>query len=658
MIRPLDFVVLQAAAPPAATAAYAQDAGGQVVRFGADGAAQPATANGPAGTATVERFGLVVRYLAGMTELVVTGAELRVSGRRVDQPPAGTAHGTAADSVTLTGPGGTLRRIEISGLAAVPPGGNDTIGLAATRGGTAGWRWRRDEDGVHLERATGGDRLRLLVRAQAASGAFGPPQVAVPPYAMPGNQAGMYGPVLAGGTLALDEPATGSARLDLDPPVAAGTVRLMLGLNEGDPADDLPHQVKPVPWTATDVRGTWSAAPTGVRLTATAAPAPGAILLAEFRGELADGVDVDVAPAARSLLAAAYPAAGGGDLRLEIAATSTTPGELVASGLRVDAYYRYDAVAAGPREVALLGAPMTVELPLPAGPAPGSLTLTVDGTFGAGVLLTASDRDRPAPRDGVRLAGPVQACRRLAVGVPERGRPLIRVGLFGRAAPSAAQPATELLFTLHADAGGRVGPPLGPPVSLRVGADRGAWYRTDLPAPVDAGRVEAVWVAVQATAGVFWWYAADPAGTPTDTRLSTDAGATWADTDRQVLTQVHYASERAEPSPLRLLAPAGLVAADLLDLPAARSRIETTAAAAVRRAPRDAGEPAGLTGLPARTREAASAAFRLEGIRPLAGPALARLAGATALPLTFGCDRDVTVRVEAAELTYDPWGDR
>jgi hypothetical protein len=337
---------------------------------------------------------------------------------------------------------------------------------------------------------------------------------------MPDNPAGLYGPVLTGASLRLDDPSSGTATLTLDPPVAAPDVEVFLGANPDKGAHGgLPNEAVGLGWSASVV-GVWASAPHDVTLTA------GSVTVAQLAGELAETItEIDLTPAARAVLGEALAAGGtSDDLVLRLAATSTTAGELAGGHIRIDARYRH--VAVGPDGVALEmeGSPATAPLELPPGLVPAQLTMTVDGKFGPARLVTAADDPDPATREGTLVTGPTRIARRVTLAGIERNRPLARVGLL-----CSADRPTELLVELCADVQGRPGARIGDPVALAVepdGAPR--WQRTPMPER-SADGAEAVWVVVRASAGSARWYGpasppdAEPASS-SDTRLWRDHG--------------------------------------------------------------------------------------------------------------------------------------
>lgn len=638
VVAPYEYVLLQAFAPrrPFVVALVADDA---VVRYDDDGQVVA-----PSDDGNVEDIAFTVPRLPGMSAIVVDRASLTVLGRRREQVPVTASATSSAESRTLSGPGGALARLEIRDLMVSDPG--DGVALPATTGTVAGYRWRDDDGTVVVSRSlqSSDRRLHLLFSAD------GPPFAAVPHYDMPDNAAGLYGPVLAGAELQVDHPTSGALTVVFDPPVPCDQVRVLLATNDETHAHaGLPHEAEPVRWTAASVTAVWAAAPSAVSLAATTGAA-GPIPVADFPGEVpAAETPVDFTPAARSLLADAYAAddAAAEDLELRIAATSASAGELAARQLTLSTHYRFDSVGPDGLAVSLQGRPQTVDLPLPPSLVPQQVTVTVDGRFGPGVLLTASDGDGPGRRSGVRLSADVRAARRLPLSDAERLRPLLRATLL----LDADVPA-EVLVEVAADRDGRLGPPLADPVAITVAPGAGPrWLAATLPAVVVAA--PALWLVVRATAGTARWYAEPASPDPALALVSTDAGGTWAATTARGCAQVHVVAERPEPAPLTLHWPGGLVATDVLTLPAVRTLIETTGADAQQR--EATGDAAVLAAVPLEQPVGRTVTFRKEGLTPFAPSALPTFAtlGDTAA-LTFSCPRDCDLRVLDVTLRYHP----
>ena len=638
-----DFVVVEQRFQVPAFAIFndAIPPGGVVIRFDDDGDVAEADD-------AVARLKFVVPFLSGMSELVVERARVEVRGRRIDQAAVSVAKWGSSAYLDLTGRPGGVRRIDLRGLA-VQPGDPDDVQLSATSGSPSAYRWRRQDGEIEFSRSPGGKQLHLMIRPHDGSG-FGPPQTAVPHYDMPDNRGNLYGPVLAGASLTLDDPTAGSARVTFAPPVDSERNQLYLGTNDENGAHSgLPHEASPVSWTATEVLGIWASAPSDVELVAElegAEPVP----VGTFPGEMSTTPStVDFTPGARALLTQGYGASTGADLLVVVEATSTTAGELVATSLELSAHYRLQSVGADGVQVSLRGSPESIDIPKAAGLTPARLTLTVDGSFGPAVRAAASDGDRPGRRSGLRLADAAQGARRMTLTGTERGRPMARLSVYGR-----SDEPTELILRLVKDQSGRMGAPLFEPVAIQIPPSLDPrWHRADLVVPTEAPASDAVWVTAQTSAGRFWWFAdpQDEVASPTarDAMASADGGATWSTIASRPVVQVHYLTERPEPAPISLRAPSGLLTEDILALPAVRSRLETTLLDAIQRGLAGDGTPPAALGA-----QTAALTFRQESVQPISD--LSVLAGSgDHLTLTFDGARDADFRLLDAVLTYDPW---
>ena len=606
---------------------------GQAIRF--DDAGQVV----PEGVDNVDAIELVVPRLPGLSDLVVDKAVVRISGRRIDVLPVEEVKDGASPSVRLRGGLGALHRIELRGLTVDPAGVGEEVVLHASAESSR-WRWRATADGIERDTETGSNPVHLMVRPTGS-----PPVKAIPHYDMPDNAAGLYGPVLSGASLRLDDPSPGSATLRFDPPVAAPDIEVFIGANPGKRRHEgLPHEAVGLVWSADAVVATWSAAPHDVTLTA-AAGGP-AVTVAQLPGELATApTEIDLTAAARSVL---RDASATDDNRvLSLVATSTTAGELVGDVIRLDARYRHDAVGPDGLTLDILGAPVAAVIDLPPGLVPALVTMTLDGRFGPARLVTSADDPDPQTRHGTSLLGTHRVTRRVALAGSERNRPLVRVGLL-----CGAQAPAELLVQLCSDIQGRPGTPLADPVALNLDSATTAWYRAELPGP-SAGGGQHVWVTAWAANGGARWYGtsvADPIeediDEDIDVLVSLDGGATWDVSKVRPAVQLHVETI-PEPEPIELYSPVGRLADDVLELPAARTRIEAPALAAARLAggavPSDRADPARW------------ASFRVERVSPIASADLAALASAGPVPLRFMCRRDVNLRVLDVEATYDPW---
>ncbi len=533
-----------------------------VIRFAEDGKVVAA------GVDNDEAFEVRVPRLPGLSELVVDRALVRIQGRRIDVTPVQVAKSDVAASVRLQGRPGALRRVELRSVRIDPAAVGDDVVLRASTGSVARWRWRTTGDGIERDTDDAGDPVHVMVRPTNA-----PPAAAVPHYEMPDNAAGLYGPVLAGASLRLDDPVKDAAAVSFEPPVAASDVEVFVGANRDKSRHGgLPHEAVGLAWTAQAVVATWASAPHDVTLTA--ASGGSSATVAELAGELSDApAEIDLTPAARAVLHDALAAGGTDDLVLRLTATSTAAGELAGDEIRLDARYRHAALGSTGLSVTLEGAPVPATIDVPPGLVPVVVTMTLDGRFGPARLVAAADDPDPATRHGVLLRAGTRVARRLALAGIERNRALVRAGLL-----CGADTACELLVQVCADAQGRPGAPLADPVALRLGPGPPAWHRAPLPER-DAGGANDVWVIAWASTGVARWYGppvADRAVDGLDVLISLDEAATWDAGDVRPALQLHVTTD-PEPEPIAIFSPHGLLTADVLTLPSSRARRGTRA---------------------------------------------------------------------------------
>ena len=590
-----------------------------------------------------------VPYLAGMDEIEVARAHCTVAA--VADPFSYTSSKSGAGAhVDVVPPGppvtGLLTHVVIRDLRP-SVSGTDQMIFPDTSGSNLSTVWKVDPDSGDIVVSQSGNPpqglpeskfLHAVLQAPGPNGAFGPPMAAAPRFDMPGNQAGMYGPALGGlRSRLVRQDRSVELTLFLDPPLPVPAFRVLLGV-AGDkgmfPHAGLPNELVPAGWSAAEVTGHWQRRPSGLviyALTGTGAgneDAPATV--ATLAPELGRSVDIDFTPAARSLLRNHYPNATGPDLELTLRVRADSPGQVRVGPDRLSARYLRILATADGHAVALRGAPERLVLPgVPAGLTPQAFSFAVDGTFGRAVLITGADE--PLPPDtstGFRVAGAVRVARRMPLTTAERGQQLVRVGIFGRASADA-----ELLVGLHQGDAMRVGAPRGPTVSIAVPAGaHPAWHRADLPLELGLPpHPEALWVVVQVTRGVLWWYGALDQGS---LLRSDDDGATWSTVTGKPGLQLHV--ESVDPAtrqplpdqPVRMLRDGSQLTPDL---------------AAIH-----------LLGPPGEFRRHWLIDRTSESGDESALAALATLPDG-ALALSFACRRDVDLRVHDILLTYDPW---
>ncbi len=581
-----------------------------------------------------------IPHLPGLDEIELTWASFFIAsapfGR--SQAVSGENPGNAAVGIVLDGvaPGQTvnLTGLTLTGLAATPPA-DISYALTGT-GGTVYWML---DEGELVSSTTnpGGtvQHLHILIRPGTGSAA-GPPIAAAPHFNMPGAAVGLYGPALGSTGLSLLRQPDGqvNATLTLTPAQPMSACTLMVGTAaEGGAAigahGGLPTDLVGVDWSATTVEGRFDTRAQGIMVTTHAgatAPAEGA-LVASFDTDPGSAPrEVNFAPAARAALEQGYPTATGPDLGLTLRVqVIDTPGALYLQLGSVGARYVQRPFPL-PASLSLRGAPETVRIPLPTGLRPQGLSFRVDGRYGPARLTADADAAPESSRQGYRIAGPQQAARRLLLNPKETVLPLARLALYGRASEDG-----EVLITRHGGDQARIGPALGPPVSLLVSAsDTPAWQRVDIPLrdglPPHA---EALWVTVQATKGVFWWHADMGAALPAS-QTSADGGVTWTSALGRPLTQawvLEVDPASGDPAPLAPLALGwedGVLNSDIVGVGAAAPAPDFTRLWVA---------------------EGAGNAALLDGIAGLPGP----------LALRLNSTRDVDLSLTDVVLIYGPW---
>ncbi|WP_428264584.1 hypothetical protein [Haliangium sp.] len=583
-----------------------------------------------------------VPYLAGMDDVDIQRAHCTVATEAdpfsFTAPKSGTA---ASTDVQPPGPAitGVLTQVVLHDLRP-QVSGSDVLVVSGTDGYTT-WELQDGElVASHQGSAPGGGAKYLHAVLQAPSGnGFGPPMVAAPYFAMPGNQAGLYGPALGGMSArsTIYEDGRVDVTLTLSPPVPVSAFRVTLGIGGDSAHAGLPNEMAPNGWSAAEVTGHWQRRPSGLTVLAVtgtgAGNEDGPATVATLGQELDERRrDIDFTPAARSLLRAHYPNAGPPELGFRLRLVASSAGKVRVRLDRIGARYLRRLGGADGDSISLTGAPETLTLAgVPAGLHPHGFSFTVDGRYGPAVLVAAADEPLPpATRTGYRLAGPVWMARRIPLTEAERGRRLLRVGLFCRAGADA-----EVLIGLHDGDELRVGSARGPTASIPVSPSaHPAWHRAEL--PLEAGLAPhpaALWVVAQVTRGVVWWYGGLDEEAPL--LRSADAGGTWSAVSGRPGLQLHVehvddvTRQPLPDKPLRLLGPAegsGQLSDDVAAIP--------------------------LLGPPGEFRRHWVINRASDSQDTLAN--FGTLAGGTAV-LAFSCRRDVELSVRDVVLTYDPW---
>lgn len=554
-----------------------------------------------------------VPVLPGMDEVEVGAAAAAVGTRPVERTtdhagPTGTA--TSA-TLNFTPPAAgapvTLLRIEIEGFSA----GTEDVARTLSAPGLV-LSWAAGSATAGQGGMPGAHALHLLV-----SPASGPPFLGVPAFPMPGAGGALYGNALGGCALAASRAGNGTVRLVLTPQGAPPLAALKLTVVRLAPeAPRLPNEGTPVPWRASAIRAVWQVHPAA--LTVEAIGAGRAVKVAEMPGDPGRRfMAFDFAAALRGLARPAYDAAqGAADLGLALRVTARGAG---AARLRLDSVgVRYlRRPLARPERLALRGAPVDLVLAgAGSGLRPDALDLALDGSFLPERLTDASDETPPGTRRGLVAEGTVRLARRSSLTELERTLPVARVAVFGRAAADA-----EILLTLHAGDSLRVGPPLGPAMSLAVVADEmPAWHLAPIAAALALPLPPVVWLVLAVPRGRFLWHGA--AADDDTALLSADAGGSWTEAATRPAMQIAVREPVATPLPLPLRWSAagqdGTVSADAAggEGPAFRRRML-------------------LAGAP--------------------GAAALTAVAQAPLRLAFACRRDVDLAVSEATFAYNPW---
>lgn len=568
--------------------------------------------------------------LPNLDELEIGGLGFHLASREYLDDVSVDASSVASEGLTVTHSAGApnLETIEIEGLSVSAPTGTEYV-LANTdySGSVSNFTYRGDGDSLITE------YLHFLIRPINGT-TVNPPIAGAPHFDMPGRDGApstMYGPALAGAWVKLWNGSGGSknATISLYPPVAAGSLKLILGsAGETHAHGGLPSNVTSVNWSASNVRCIFDLRPTQITVTAKTGSSDDTPLVAQFGADPgASPVHVDFAPVAGSLANSAYPQTQGSDLGLKLVFTSEGKGALGVNLGQAIARYLYRPVGEVVPALELRGAPETLELPVPAGLRPSGMSFTVDGIYGPIRLADSADTTPDGSRRGFRTGGGICMARRVALTQAERQLPLARVALYGR----SGEPC-ELLISIHTGDDMRIGPRLGEPMSIEIEPSSvPEWYRINTSMGIKLPPYpEAVWVVAHAPKGTFWWHGDPEAGGIV--QRSTDDGGTWtAATGRPLLQlcvrEVDRTTGNPHPLyPLKLSWTGGVLNNDIVGVPAPQEIMPPE----FRRFWIMKGEN--------------NVPF-VDGIAALDTP----------LYLEFSCRRDVEMHLSNILFTYDPW---
>lgn len=545
-----------------------------------------ATLELPAGGGRVEHA-ITVPVMPGMDALAVSRASVSLRGVAVDAPWVTVGH-ESSEAAEIARPSpetgeAMLTEIRVEGLGA----GSD-LRLAGT---------------MLSGDATPATRDVRFVLSVFSGGRWSAPAAATPAFGSPGGSA-LYPPMLAGATLALA--GSGSSRtavIAVDPPLRCSRVRVML-LKDAD-ADVSPTTSTRVPWSASSVKARWRPTPTKAAVSLV----DDATALEVGTLPALDGrVSIDLSGGLGAMLARRHAAAplAAPEVKLRLDAASAGKVEVRAT---LAAWYRKE-LASEPA-VSLRGSPGALRRISAPGVVPRACECSLHGQWGPARLCASADRDDPAARAGVALAGARRLARWVPLTAAEAARRLLRLGVYAR----AAEPS-ELMLAVYGGDPAVVGRMIGRPAAVPAEPARDpAWIRADLPG-ADAADRAGVWVVAWVSRGAVQVY-----GRAGACQISPDGGGTWSVAGNLPLVQVHYDAGDDPPAPLSLRAGAALVDADLR----ARGPL----------APRG---------------------MRVELVSLLGADALRPAVDAAGvLTLTLSCDQDVDLTPADLALLYDPW---
>jgi hypothetical protein len=435
---------------------------------------------------------LAVPFLGGMDEFVVTEAELAFR---------------AADMA-----------LEITEYVIDPgPGGGIVLSFPSTV------RLRKVELRQDAMAEWSPRNARLVVRPMMGLAA-GPPILAAPDFPAPGS-GNMFGPILTGLQLSwLD-----NERYLLTFPDLLGTAWL-LQLATGTSVVDL----QPKPAAPSVERVVIAAAPHNLSLTLGGSPPtplwsnPGALMPAS--GEQR----VSFLPIAQRRLgeALAEPAPDAVTLPLTLHFHSDSGGRVEVTDRALDGEYRVRPLGDQPVTLRLKGGPAPLVLSAPAARRPSFGRMTLIARL-SGRSLNAGSRPAFAEGAGHGLrATPDRAVAASVPIAPRTGEPAAPVPLASVTLRIDAPVEAELVLELRADAAGRPGAIVAPPLVRQFEAGFANWAEFVLAAPLPVATGSILWAAIRLTRGTALWHADGgpaAAGESGQARVSADRGASWGD---------------------------------------------------------------------------------------------------------------------------------
>lgn len=523
---------------------------------------------------------LAIPFLAGMDEVVVESAQLRVQA--------------------------AIKKIELSSYKV--SNGPDGQGSFLELGGPA--RLREVVVGQPSTATAALLNLHLVVRS-AEGLEPGPPVFAFDPFE---PDSPMFGKVFGG--LTVNDNFGGGSAKQLLFPGAQGSAWL-LQYATGTEATNL----QPVAERFTVQKVTVDAAATDLALVI---PGPNdddpSIPLWSQPGAFlreAGEQEVNFTPLAQRHLAGALAgidaAAAPQTLPIPLRFTSASGGAVRVTSKTLLAHYVVRPLGPDPATLRLGGDWAQLVLEAPAARRPSDSALRLRARHLGRELNAGSPPPLRAPGAGVRVAGD-----RLVATAVELTPPAGSAGTLPLASAKVhglALEAAEVVMELRGDAGGAPGPLVASPVVRQLARPEGpppqapAWIEFELEAPgVAVAAPSTVWVTLRMNQGELRWFA----GGNGDTRESLDAGASWGAVDPSLtstgglLAQVFHAVTDPAPPELTLLV--GESPAGSITLQAAGNKLEFASAAG-------AGLPgpvlSALAGAPAGNGDRAATTLRL-----------------------------------------------
>lgn len=458
---------------------------------------------------------LAIPFLAGMDEVVVDDASLRLSARslELDLPQSAYSVSNASGDnvgvvVSLKAPG-RLTRIVMD---------NPTF----TAGVKAGQRYAYGVGGVSTGAVGAAETMRLVVRTATPKSTggfdFGPPIFVDQPFRL---DSPFFGLVLGG----LSVSAVSGSKLQLTFPPTSGSAWLVQ-FAFGDEAAKL----KPLAYTSAVSSVRVAASPTNLSIVVPGEDGGADTVLWSYANALLPEVgdqDVSFTPVAQTRLAAELEGASV-TLPVPLRFASETAGKVAIEARTLDAHYRVFPLGPDPVEERLGGGwtPLRLAAPAALRPAGGELQLTA---VHLGRALNDGSPVPPLdlPASGVRVDSERWAATATPFLAPA-GTEVATLPLVSVQVPLEAQVETEVSLEIRGGAANTPAAPLGPPVVRQLDPGTRGWIEFELPQPLELPTGgEPPWVSLRTTKGEVRWFA-EGAGTG---RISADGGETWGEVD-------------------------------------------------------------------------------------------------------------------------------